>query len=194
MKFEFLWHDKIFSRRNVQALERLKNSYLRHWEGGSDNYSVQTLYLYEHVAEFYNLLEKRYIDRILFDIWFILDRKWAFSIWDQDFFHGHICGKSRDAIADLNEVLAPSNVCFLYHTFEEQAWIPAAINRNILSVPDRDPEVVHPNYDFGAQPGYGVSSKDLGLMEYARFKFKETPLGPYVLKNEKRLDIWGIFP
>jgi len=92
--------------------------------------------------------------------------------------------RTRTPIADLNALLSASNVCFLYHTFEKQSWTPQAANRNILSFPDGNPEVVHPDCEFGKFPGYGVSSKELGLMEYARFHFEETPNDRVLSKTE----------
>jgi hypothetical protein len=107
------------------------------------------------------------VQKILDDISYILDHRWASSIWEADFYHGHICGRTRTPITDLNSLLSGLNVCFLYHTSERQSWTPQAANRNILSFPAGYPEVVHPDYEFGRFPGYCVSSKELGLMEYA---------------------------
>jgi hypothetical protein len=121
---------------------------------------------------------------------------WAQNISKSDFCHGHICGKSNKVIRDLDALLSASNVCFLYHTFERKVgfWIPEARNRNILSFPKAKPKVVHPNYEFGTRPYYGVNSRKLGLMEYARIFFERNLDGPYKLKDGTKLDIWGKFP
>lgn len=164
------------------------------WYRSDELHDIQARFIYEHVDEFSRLFEKRYLRKVLNDISYILDQKWAHAIWEQDFFHGHISGRSATVISDLDALFSASNICFLYHTFEKQTWIPQAVNRNVLSYPDENPRVVHPDYKFGEFPGYGVGSKKLGLMEYARFFFAEASAqGPYRLRGGK-LDMWGMFP
>jgi hypothetical protein len=190
MKFKFIWEDDTGKKPNRQ--ERLKQVYLDKFYNPTDERDIQDRFIYEHVEDFFDLFERRYLQKILKDISYILDKKWASAIWEQDFYHGHICGKSKIAITDLDALLSPSNICFLYHTYEQQTWIPEAINRNIISYPNEDPKVVHPTYEFGTFPGYGVGSEKLGLMEYARFFFKQGS-GPYTLKDGTKIDLWGTF-
>jgi hypothetical protein len=193
MKFKFIW-DEIRPTLRPEKRERLKRRYLEVWYQRSEPHYIQTRFIYEQVVEFFDLFEKRWIQKVLDDISHILNQKWAFSIWEADFYHGHICGRSKTPMMNLDALLSASNVCFLYHTFEQQAWTPQAANRNILSFPDGHPEVVHPDYEFGKFPGYGVSSEELGLMEYARFDFKESFEGPFTLKDGTKINLWGLFP
>jgi hypothetical protein len=193
MKFKFIW-DEARPTLRLEKRESLKRRYIESFYQRHEPYFIQARFIYEHVGEFFDLLEQRWIQKILSDISHILDQKWAFSIWQEDFYHGHICGRTRTPIVDLNALLSASNVCFLYHTFEKQSWTPQAANRNILSFPDEHPEVVHPDYEFGKSPGYGVSSDDLGLMEYARFRFEKSTGGSCTLKDGTRIDLWGMFP
>jgi len=193
MKFKFVW-DEIRPTLRPEKRESLKRRYIEGFYQRHEPHFVQARFVYEHVGEFFDLLGQRWMQKILGDISYILDQKWAFSIWEEDFYHGHICGRSRTLIADLNALLSASNVCFLYHTFEKQSWTPQAANRNILSFPDGNPGVVRPDCEFGKFPGYGVSSKELGLMEYARFHFEETPNGSCTLKDGTRIELWGMFP
>jgi len=192
MKFKFVWDD-VRPTLRPEKRESLKRRYIGSFYQRHEPYFVQARFIYEHVGEFFDLLGQRWMQRILGDIFYILDHRWAFSIWEADFYHGHICGRSRTLITDLDALMSAPNVCFLYHTFEQQSWTSQAANRNILSFPDGHPEVVHPDYEFGKFPGYGVSSKRLGLAEYARFRFKESSKGSYALKDGTRIDLWGMF-
>jgi hypothetical protein len=193
MKVKFIWdYTKLvhlIDRRESLKRKSLESFYQRH-----EPHYIQARFIYERVREFFDLFEQRWIQKILSDISHILDQKWAFTIWQEDFYHGHICGRLGTAIMNLDALLSASNVCFLYHTFEKQSWTPQAANRNILSFSDGNPEVVRPDCEFGKCPGYGVSSKELGLMEYARFHFEETPTGSCTLKDGTRIELWGMFP
>lgn len=160
MKFKFIWEDDTGKKLNRQGM--LKQLYLEKFYNPTDERDIQDRFIYEHVEDFFNLLERRYLQKILKDISYILDKKWASAIWEQDFYHGHISGKSKIAITNLDALLSPSNVCFLYHTYEQQTWIPEAINRNIISYPNEDPRVVHPNYEFGAFPGLWSGFRETG--------------------------------
>lgn len=191
MKFKFIWEDERWRILNRDG--RLKQNFLDRFYQSDEPLDIQARFIYEHVEEFFDLFVERYIRKVLDDISYILDQKWALAISEEDFYHGHICGKAKTATRDLDTLLSISNICFLYHTFEKQSWIPQAVNRNILSLPDGNPKVVHPDYEFGKFPGYGVSSKKLGLMEYARFYFEASAQGPYKLRGGK-MDFWGIFP
>jgi len=198
MKFEFIW-DWLGSHSTRKPSERpayvlrLKKRYIEWWHGTDDN-SVQKLFLYEHVTEFFDAFERKYIAKILEDISFILSRKWAYAIWEQDFYHGHICGKSKAPIKDLETLLSPSNVCFLYHTFEHQAWRPEAVNRNILSFLGAKPTVVHPQSEFRSGEVRGVDPNELNLALYAKFCFKESTQSRYRLEEDTKLEFWGVFP
>jgi hypothetical protein len=169
-------------------------------QGGKPNWQ-QRYFVYEHIKEFFELFETRYLQKVLDDISYILEKRWGFGANEKDFFHGHICGKSTMVIKDLEQLLSASNICFLYHTLERiyhkpgsRVLLPEAINRNILSLPDREPNVIHPNHKFGEYEMYTVHSRDLGLWEYARFFFSETPRGPYRLRNGIVINLWGVFP
>lgn len=202
MKFKFCGEDvsdAITYRRFLKILEL--------WRQSDDAHAVQKLFIYNHVAEFFELFGKRYSRKILEDIWYILSEKWALEIYQADFYHGHICGRSRKVIKDLDVLLSPSNVCFLYHTFEFEPRVPQAINRSILSFPGDLPKPVYPKHKFETHPWgniitsgkqsskhYGVSSSDLGLMEYARIFFQRKLKGRYKLKDGSALDICGKFP
>jgi len=189
MKFKFTGEepgDAISSERFFKLLEK--------WKLSSDDDSVQIIFVYEHIAEFFNLFEKRYLHKILEDIHYILTEGWALQISKDDFYHGHICGKSNTVIRDLDALLSASNVCFVYHTFESQPLHPKAVNRSVLSFPKAPPKPVYPKYEFLTRPYYGVSSRDLGLKEYARIYFERNYEGPYQLKDGTRLDMWGKFP
>jgi hypothetical protein len=198
MKFKFIWEDKRWAALNRQG--SLRQRFLESFYQCDEPKKLQSRFIYEHVQEFFDLLEKRYMHKILDDISYILDQKWALRICEEDSFHGHVSGKSKTVIRDLDTLLSASNICFLYHTFEKQSSIPQAINRNVLSFPDAVPRVVHPDCKFGEFPGYGVSSTKLGLMEYARFYFEANPKGPYKLRRRKiklrrvKMDLWGMFP
>jgi hypothetical protein len=191
MKFKFVWEDHTYI--SPKRAEKFKAKLVEHWHE-SDDYAKQELFIYGHVEEFFDLFEQRWIQKILGDISYILGQKWAFSICEEDFNHGHICGRTKTSMMSLDALLSVSNVCFLYHTFEERSWLPLAVNRNVLSFPDGHPEVVHLDHEFGKSPGYGVSSKKLGLTEYARFHFEESSKGSYTLKDEARTDLWEVFP
>jgi len=189
MKFKFMgedYGDAISSRRLSKVLEK--------WMQSGEAYAIQEVFVYDHVAEFFNLFEKRYIEKIVEDISYILTKGWALEISKDDFYHGHICGKSKNVIKDLDVLLSASNVCFLYHTFEGQPLHPKAINRSILSFPDALPTPVYPKYKFQSRPYYGVASRDLGLMEYARIFFKRDIKAPHQFRDGNKLDIWGKFP
>jgi len=189
MKFKFTgedFGDAISSGMFLRVLDK--------WKQSDDAYAVQSFFVYEHAVEFFNLFEKRYLEKIVEDISYILTNGWALKISKSDFFHGHICGKSKNVIKDLDVLLSASNVCFLYHTFEGQPLHPKAINRSILSFPDALPTPVYPKYGFQSRPYYGVASRDLGLMEYARIFFQRNLKGRYKLKDGSALDIWGKFP
>jgi len=187
MKFEVLEvNDPQAHRRWLRVLEK--------WKQSNDVRAVQSVFVYDHVAEFFNLLEKRYIGKILKDIFYILTKRWALEISEDDFYHGHICGKSKTVIRDLDGLLAASNACFLYHTFEHKHHYPEAINRNILSFPNSKPTVVHPKYEFLTRQYYSVDSSRLGLMEYARIFFSRDQEKPYKLKDGTKLTIWGKYP
>lgn len=110
-------------------------------------------------------------------------------------------------IKNLDALLSPSNVCFLYHTFEFEPRVPQAINRSILSFPEDLPKPVYPKHKFEMHPWgniiasskqsgkhYGASSTDLGLMECARIFFQRNLKGPYKLKDGSKLEVWGKFP
>jgi hypothetical protein len=168
---------------------------------GSKPVHVQKFFVYEHVKEFFDLFGRKYLQKVLDDISYILEKRWGFGINDKDFFHGHICGKSQTVIRDIEELLSPSNICFLYHTLERlsctpvtNVLVPEAKNRNILSLPDNEPKVIHPDYKFGEYGMYVVHSSDLGSWEYARFFFSETPKGQYKLRNGIVINLWGVFP
>ena len=118
MKFRFIW-DEIRPTLGPEKRERLKRRYLEIWYQRNEPHYIQARFIYEHVVEFSDLFEKRWIQKILSDISHILDQKWAFSVWQEDFYHGHVCGRTRTPITDLNALLSASNVCFLYHTFEK---------------------------------------------------------------------------
>jgi len=191
MKFRFVGeepNDGITSIRFLKILEK--------WKRSTDAYAIQRIFVYEHAFEFFDLFEKRYLQKILEDIHYILTMGWAQNISLSDFYHGHICGKSQKVIRDMNALLSVSNICLLYHTFEHNGgtWLPQAINRNILSFPQAKPKVVHPNYEFCRSRFYTVHSSDLGLNEYAKIFFEKTLESPYQLKDGTKLDIWGKFP
>jgi len=193
MEFKFIWDDARPTLR-PEKRESLKRRYIESFYQRNELHYVQARFIYEHVGEFFGLFEQRWMQKVLSDISHILDHRWAFSIWAADLYHGHICGRTRNLITDLDVLLSASNVCFMYHTFEQQAWTPQAANRSILSFPDENPHVVYPSGELGKRLGRGVSSEELGLMEYARFRFEESPEGSYSLKDGTRIDLWGMFP
>ena len=189
MKFKFVgedYGDAISSGRFSKVLEK--------WMQSSEAYAIQKVFVYDHVAEFFNSFEKRYLEKIVKDINYILTKGWALEISKDDFYHGHICGKSKNVTEDLDILLSASNVCFLYHTFEGQPIHPKAINRSILSFPDALPKPVYPKYKFQSRPYYSVDPRDLGLMEYARIFFKRDIKAPYQIRDGNKLEIWGKFP
>lgn len=190
MRFQFVGddpRDAISSKVFKQILDK--------WRQSSDDYSLQMTFIHEHIAEFFQTLQERYLQKILEDIRYILSREWGLEICRADFYHGHICGKSKKVVTDLDILLSPSNVCFLYHTFEFEPRQPQAINRSILSFPETRPEPVYPNHgtDYNRK-SYGVSSRDLGLMEHARIYFERNEKGPYKLQDGRTIDLWGKFP
>jgi len=187
MEIRFLGEDDgISPTRFRKYLEKLRQR--------NDAYAVQEVFVYEHISEFFDLLEKRYLDKILEDIHYVLDKGWALEISEDDFDHGHICGKADMVIKDVNALLSASNVCFLYHTFEHRQYHPEAINRNILSFPQSPLTVVHPKYRFSTRLYYTVHSDDLGFMEYARIFFQRSQGAAYKLGDGTRLTLWGKFP
>lgn len=190
MRFQFVGddpRDAISSRGLGRMLDK--------WSRGSDDYSLQKFFVYEHIVEFFQTLEERYLQKILEDICYILSKGWGVEICRADFYHGHVCGKSKKVVTDLDSLLSPSNVCFLYHTFEFEPRQPQASNRSIISFPETRPQPVFPNrgVDYITK-SYGVSSRDLGLMEYARIYFERNNNGPYKLKDGRTIDLWGKFP
>lgn len=187
MKFEVLEENNPHAHKRCLRL-------LEKWKQGNDAIALQRVFIYNHVAEFFNLLEKRYLQKILEDIDYILTKGWALEISEDDFYHRHICGKSKTVIRDLHGLLAASNVCFLYHTLEHKQHYPEAINRNILSFPNTQPIVVHPKYEFLTRPYYTVDSSRLGLMEYARIFFSKDQEKPCKLKDGTKLTILGKYP
>ena len=187
MKFEVLEENNPHAHKRCLRL-------LEKWKQGNDANALQRVFIYDHVAEFFHLLEKRYLQKILEDIFYILTKRWALEISEDDFYHGHICGKSKTVIRDLNGLLSASNVCFLYHTFEHKQYHMKAINRNILSFPKSPATVVHPKYEFLSRLYYTVDSSELGLMEYTRIFFTTDQEENYELKDGSKLDIWGKFP
>jgi hypothetical protein len=193
MKFRFIW-DEVRPTLRPEKRESLKRRYIEGFYQRHEPHFVQARFVYEHVGEFFDLFEQRWMQKILSDISYILDQKWAFSIWEADFYHGHICERTRTPITDLDALLSASNVCFLYHTFEKQSWTPQATNRSILSFPSENPHVVYLGDELSRRLGRGVSSEELGLLEYARFFFKESTGGPYTLRDRTRIDLWGMFP
>lgn len=193
MKFKLIW-DNVRPTHLLDRRESLKRRYMESFYQRNEPHYVQARFIYEHVGEFFDLFEQRWMQKVLSDISYILDQKWAFSIWQEDFYHGHVCGRTRTPIMDLDALLSASNVCFLYHTFEKQSWTPQAANRSILSFPDENPRVVYPGDELEKRVGRGVSSDKLGLMEYSRFHFEESSKGSYTLKDGTRIDLWGMFP
>jgi hypothetical protein len=193
MKFKFVW-DEVRPTLRPEKRESLKRRYIESFYQRHEPHFIQARFIYEHVGEFFDLLEQRWMQKIPDDISYILDHRWAFSIWEADFYHGHICGRTRTPMTDLDSLQSASNVCFLYHTFEKQSWTPQAINRSILSFPGENPHVVYPGDELSKRLGRGVSSEGLGLLEYARFFFKESTGGPYILKDGTKISLWGMFP
>jgi len=158
-----------------------------------DPKKAQAMIIYKDLAEFSDLVEEKLLKKLLDDIGFILGKGWAKEISEKDFNHGHICGKSKVPILNLNDLLSPDNTVILYHTLEHSPFSPDHINRNIESTLISQPIVAHPKYKFGTLPKYTADCSDLGLMGYAMIRFKEKPDGPYMLKNGKKIDLWVVF-
>jgi hypothetical protein len=193
IKLEFRFAEESYWRGFFAGIEKFRNA--------KEPDLIQMFFVYEHLKEFFDFFGNNYLQKVLDDISYILEKKWGFEISEKDFFHGHICGQSKTVIRDVEELLSPSNICFLYHTLEYTYCIPGtnmlvseAKNRNILSFPGSEPKIVHPNYEFGKYGFYVVHSSELGFWEHARFYFGTTPNGPYKLRNGTMIDLWGVFP
>ena len=66
MKFKFIWEDDTGKKLNRQ--EMLKQLYLDKFYNPTDERDIQDRFIYEHVEDFFNLLERRYLQKILKDI------------------------------------------------------------------------------------------------------------------------------
>jgi hypothetical protein len=159
---------------------------------------AQAIFIHKHADKFFDELERKLLRRILDDIGLVLQKGWAKNISKDDFFHGHICGKSSSPVFDLEKLFSPDNIVLLYHTLESSPITPDHYNRNILSTLQTQPTVVRPkgvNFDevLGSSTyGYGVGASDLGLMGYAKVYFEKEPEGVYELKDGTKLSLRGL--
>lgn len=162
---------------------------------------AQTVFLLKHRDELSKKAEKKLIPKVLEDICFVLENKWAKEISGRDFFHGHICVVSQLPMFDLDDLLSEVNVRLLYHTCEEWHEMPYFAHRNIKSSLVSKPKVIPIEYEeFVDKHGYrtyrfskiAVGSSDLGWSEYGKIEFEKTPEGPYRLKNGTRLKMRGV--
>jgi hypothetical protein len=142
----------------------------------------------EAVAErLFEVIDQNVMPKILEDIFYILEKKWAAGIPScasgevfhktKGFYHCHllgepglkISGKPDDLEADLERVVSPSNISILYHTREFMGEEHKKPEHNILSSLTSEPHKVDPRlfHDKDA----AVNFIDLGKTHYAQINF-----------------------
>jgi len=164
---------------------------------------AQAVFLRKYPGRFFNAVEDRFLPKIIADIGYILGEGWAGEISGDDFFHLHICGNPLTCISrtgenveeDMNRLLAPDRLRFLYHTLE---YVPVSepgfMNRNVLSDSRNRPYVIRPtNFELEKTGwnSYTVNACDLHMLYYAQIDFWESGCGEYMLADGTKIDLSG---
>ena len=133
-----------------------------------------------------------------------MEKGWGKEISKADFYHVHVCGKHKNYMFSLDEILSEDNVRLLYHTLETLFLTPDHANRNIISSLKLPPTLmpIHLNCIWGKGADYNmrgpgqiaIHSSDLGLAEYFKIEFEESSDGCCRLKNGSRLNMTGVLP
>ena len=146
--------------------------------------NAQAIYIYQHREEFFNEVESKMLKKIVQDFDFVMKKGWAEDISEYDFCHGHISGRSKKPIFNMDDLFSADNVLVLYHTHEVWKTHPT---KNVLSSLKSPPSTVQPEPEK-----YSVDTRDLRLLDYADVHFKMTGDGPHKLGNGTKLDVWGV--
>jgi hypothetical protein len=173
---------RVRSLQNI-IVEGLEESYL-----DADLKLFRLLFSKTVAKRLFDAIDKRLVPKILEDISYILERKWAENIPRgvsgrgflaplKGFYHCHFLGESDLAVSgrrvdlesDLERIVSPLNVSILYHTREFIGEEYKKPEHNILSSLTSKPRMIDPEQFLEKDDAIGFV--DLGKNHYAQIYF-----------------------
>jgi hypothetical protein len=160
---------------------------------------------------------------------YILEQGWAEVVSPEDLGHGHVCVysglindrlrkyevkknvllhffESEQKLRELVEMeLGNLDIMMLYHTHELDGKSNDP-NRNIMSIPGSNPQIIHPSnankYQIKNDPfraiemnrstsAITVYSRDIGLTELFDVEFELNSQGENILKDSRKINIYA---